>query len=172
MEYQQYSNSRLQGPAQPRAGPTHRGFIEPVRYKTRMCRHFETTGHCPYYPRCAFAHGPEDMRTVAVNANDGITHISRLREYQDNTCTSVVSGQGPEGAFIPGCQCPTCCIAPPAIPPPAPVYVQRAPQCYVPMSYAGTSIPEAYPVMSVQARAVPRRVPVNMTNQCHRPYDA
>ena len=31
MEYQQYSNSRFQGPAQPRAGPTGRGFIEPVR---------------------------------------------------------------------------------------------------------------------------------------------
>ena len=126
MQYQQYSNSRIQGPAMPgfiRAGPSRRGHIEPVRYKTRMCRHFETTGHCPYYPRCAFAHGPEDMRTVAVNANDGITHISRLREYQDNTCTSVVNypcggcsgqvrGGGPghssEYPHYPGCQGPGC----------------------------------------------------------------
>jgi len=34
------------------------------RYKTSMCRHFETTGFCHLGERCHFAHGPQELRTV------------------------------------------------------------------------------------------------------------
>jgi hypothetical protein len=125
MDTQSHATTRKQYASAPR-----RRFIEPVRYKTRMCRHYETTGQCPYYPRCAFAHGPMDMRSVATNANQGITHISRLREFQDRLCASQdyagatspdpypvevdqcppppVEGVPSDGTYIPGCQCPEC----------------------------------------------------------------
>eukprot|EP00760_Papus_ankaliazontas_P029530 PhM_4_TR427/c4_g1_i1/m.14902 len=57
--------------------------IEPVRFKTRMCRHFLEKGSCPFAPRCAFAHSEEEMRTVQTNASEGLTHLSKLKEYQD-----------------------------------------------------------------------------------------
>jgi len=30
-------------------------------YKTRLCQSFEKTGQCPYYEKCQFAHGKEEM---------------------------------------------------------------------------------------------------------------
>jgi len=56
--------------------------IEPVRFKTRMCKHWERDGYCPYAPKCAFAHGPEDMRSIEINAQAGITRLSRLKALQ------------------------------------------------------------------------------------------
>eukprot|EP00759_Apiculatamorpha_spiralis_P034012 PhF_6_TR35098/c0_g1_i1/m.51152 len=81
-----------------------RRFIEPVRYKTRMCRHWETTGHCPFAPRCAFAHGNEELRTVTMNAEEGLLHLSKLREYQERSIggcqASMESGLA--------CECEEC----------------------------------------------------------------
>ncbi|KAJ1481527.1 hypothetical protein T484DRAFT_1577591, partial [Baffinella frigidus] len=34
-------------------------------YKTRVCAYFQTTGACHFGERCNFAHGSEDLRTVA-----------------------------------------------------------------------------------------------------------
>ncbi len=34
------------------------------RYKTTLCRHWETTGTCTMGPRCHFAHGIDDKRSV------------------------------------------------------------------------------------------------------------
>ncbi|KAL1921850.1 uncharacterized protein VTP21DRAFT_10492 [Calcarisporiella thermophila] len=31
-------------------------------YKTRLCERFETEGHCPYGPKCTFAHGTAELR--------------------------------------------------------------------------------------------------------------
>ena len=56
--------------------------IEAVRYKTRMCKHLEQTGNCPFGAKCAFAHNDEELRSVEGNAADGIVDIRRLRQYQ------------------------------------------------------------------------------------------
>lgn len=34
------------------------------KYKTSMCRHFETTGTCHLGDRCHFAHGIHELRNV------------------------------------------------------------------------------------------------------------
>ena len=34
------------------------------RYKTELCRQFDEHGACWYGPRCQFAHGPAELRTV------------------------------------------------------------------------------------------------------------
>ena len=33
-----------------------------VRYKTMMCKHYNTTQGCSYGEKCQFAHGPQDLR--------------------------------------------------------------------------------------------------------------
>jgi len=97
--------------------------IEPVRFKTRMCKHWERTGHCPYAPKCAFAHGPEDMRSIEINASNGITRLSRLKALQ----TRMAREQYPQVGTTCDLQCSdphdslyTCmaCLVPPPPPPP------------------------------------------------------
>lgn len=41
--------------------------VDPRKYKTRMCRNWETKGHCPYEHTCCFAHGPDEMRDLTSN---------------------------------------------------------------------------------------------------------
>ncbi len=36
-----------------------------------MCAHFQSTGACPFGPRCVFAHGPEELRANANPAAGG-----------------------------------------------------------------------------------------------------
>jgi hypothetical protein len=33
------------------------------RFKTMLCRHFETSKGCMHKDKCQFAHGPEDLRS-------------------------------------------------------------------------------------------------------------
>ena len=35
---------------------------DPVRYKTALCKNWQESGHCPYGPRCQFAHGDHEVR--------------------------------------------------------------------------------------------------------------
>eukprot|EP00669_Euglena_mutabilis_P002821 TRINITY_DN1356_c0_g1_i4.p1 TRINITY_DN1356_c0_g1~~TRINITY_DN1356_c0_g1_i4.p1 ORF type:complete len:647 (-),score=119.45 TRINITY_DN1356_c0_g1_i4:277-2175(-) len=41
--------------------------VDPRKYKTRMCRNWETKGHCPYEHTCCFAHGPDELRDLTTN---------------------------------------------------------------------------------------------------------
>lgn len=49
--------------------------LDPIRYKTKMCKNWQQFGKCPYGPRCLFAHGPRDMRSCSSNI-DVITTAS------------------------------------------------------------------------------------------------
>eukprot|EP00760_Papus_ankaliazontas_P004852 PhM_4_TR12212/c0_g1_i1/m.29186 len=62
---------------------SHQGRVEPLRFRTTICRHYRATGFCPYAPRCLFAHGDHELRSTNTNTTDGITDLSRLREAQD-----------------------------------------------------------------------------------------
>jgi hypothetical protein len=37
------------------------GGQNPTKYKTMLCRHFETTKGCMHKDKCQFAHGIEDL---------------------------------------------------------------------------------------------------------------
>lgn len=42
--------------------------LDPIRYKTQMCKNWVDHGKCPYGPRCLFAHGRKDLRTPDDNS--------------------------------------------------------------------------------------------------------
>lgn len=53
-----------------RRGPPERDdglseSIDPAKYKTRMCQAFMLGSTCAFGPRCAFAHGPQELRHSA-----------------------------------------------------------------------------------------------------------
>ena len=35
------------------------------KYKTSLCRYWETGANCPLGPRCHYAHGKEELRNLA-----------------------------------------------------------------------------------------------------------
>ena len=39
------------------------------KYKTELCKKFQSTGFCPYGNKCRFAHGKEELITKIQNAN-------------------------------------------------------------------------------------------------------
>ena len=39
------------------------------KYKTELCKKFQSTGFCPYGNKCRFAHGKEELITKIHNAN-------------------------------------------------------------------------------------------------------
>lgn len=43
--------------------------LDPVRYKTKLCKNWQQQEKCPYGPRCLFAHGTKEMRTYSVNSS-------------------------------------------------------------------------------------------------------
>jgi hypothetical protein len=56
-------------------------------YKTRMCAHFETTGACHFGDRCNFAHGGEELRSVA----EMVSVSGRKSDSTDSDTTSMCS---------------------------------------------------------------------------------
>ena len=44
-------------------------FNPSEKYKTELCKKFESTGFCPYGNKCQFAHGKEELITKIQNAN-------------------------------------------------------------------------------------------------------
>lgn len=50
--------------------------LDPVRYKTKMCKNWQMLEKCPYGPRCLFAHGAKEMRTYNLNHNAISTAVS------------------------------------------------------------------------------------------------
>mmetsp|Transcript_7979 Transcript_7979/g.18503 ORF Transcript_7979/g.18503 Transcript_7979/m.18503 type:complete len:439 (-) Transcript_7979:183-1499(-) len=55
-------------------------------YKTRVCAYFQTTGACHFGERCNFAHGSEDLRTVAEPVSG-----RRSSDVADSDTTSICS---------------------------------------------------------------------------------
>lgn len=47
--------------------PEDNPAIDPVRYKTKMCKNWQQFEKCPYGPRCLFAHGNKEMRSYTLN---------------------------------------------------------------------------------------------------------
>jgi hypothetical protein len=58
--------------------------LDPVRYKTKMCKNWQQSEKCPYGPRCLFAHGAKEMRSYSVNST---------------AITSACSSSSPERQF-------------------------------------------------------------------------
>lgn len=52
-----------------------------IRFKTELCRSFETEHHCPYEGKCVFAHGASDLRTPEQNEADGLITDTAIRGW-------------------------------------------------------------------------------------------
>lgn len=65
--------------------PEDKDALDPVRYKTKMCKNWAQQDKCPYGPRCLFAHGPKEMRSYTVNqsaiTNAGVTASPERQFY-------------------------------------------------------------------------------------------
>ena len=89
--------------------------IDPLRYRTKMCRNFMNDGACPFQGRCVFAHTEEDLRTTEDNRVGGITTEEALRETQSRmqqlwlqnqrVVTVTNNKQSPTS-----CQCAQCMV--------------------------------------------------------------
>eukprot|EP00996_Jenningsia_fusiforme_P002205 NODE_3041_length_1062_cov_20.213228_g2792_i0.p1 GENE.NODE_3041_length_1062_cov_20.213228_g2792_i0~~NODE_3041_length_1062_cov_20.213228_g2792_i0.p1 ORF type:complete len:255 (-),score=32.46 NODE_3041_length_1062_cov_20.213228_g2792_i0:296-970(-) len=45
-----------------------KALVDPVRYKTKLCRNFKLKGSCRFSFTCCFAHGQSDLRRASQNA--------------------------------------------------------------------------------------------------------
>jgi hypothetical protein len=63
---QQHQNAAKRTAA-PGVSEEEKQAVDPRKYKTRMCRNWETKGHCPYEHTCCFAHGPDEIRDLTSN---------------------------------------------------------------------------------------------------------
>lgn len=48
------------------------------KYKTELCKTYSETGHCPYYYKCQYAHGPEELKF----------HQDKRKSYRTKRCKS------------------------------------------------------------------------------------
>jgi len=55
-----------------------RGEIDPIKFKTSMCQYRMRGEVCPYEPNCAFAHSPDELRTVHDNASAGVSSVNSM----------------------------------------------------------------------------------------------
>ena len=69
--------------------------LDPVRYKTTMCKNWQQHEKCPYGPRCLFAHGIKEMRTSSHNSH--VIHTACNSEAPDQQVYAL--GHFP--AFMP-----------------------------------------------------------------------
>jgi hypothetical protein len=57
--------------------------INPSKYKTVLCKHFDSEKGCSYKDNCQFAHGIEELKTstnVLILYNNIILEFSRLKQ--------------------------------------------------------------------------------------------
>ncbi|KAJ9079677.1 hypothetical protein DSO57_1032984 [Entomophthora muscae] len=107
-------------------------------FKTEMCTSFNAIGHCRYGNKCKFAHGPEEIRTIA-----------RHPKYKTQLCRS----------FFEGRDCPygkRCC------------YLHHSPSDYIGYTIPELSplIPDPvhrFPILSYSSKALPFQ-PVNFNS--------
>ena len=67
--------------------------LDPVRYKTKMCKNWSQQSKCPYGPRCLFAHGPKEMRTyngnqTAISSAGTSTYVAQIVIIRICLCAS------------------------------------------------------------------------------------
>ena len=46
------------------------------KYKTELCKKFQSTGHCPYGYKCRFAHGKQELITKQQGKNYKKGHVN------------------------------------------------------------------------------------------------
>ena len=44
--------------------------INLCKYKTEMCKNYSEVGYCPYYSKCQFAHGWEELHSLSSSKNE------------------------------------------------------------------------------------------------------
>ena len=50
-----------------------------VKYKTEICKNWETTGHCEFSSSCSFAHGPHELKQKTdVHKNYKTKHCKKF----------------------------------------------------------------------------------------------
>jgi hypothetical protein len=64
------------------AESSQRTTVLAERFKTKLCRNWVTSGHCPYEQRCMFAHGDDELRSREWNVRDGLTTETAIKEFQ------------------------------------------------------------------------------------------
>jgi len=52
------------------------------RFKTRLCKSYRKSGECPYFHRCMFAHGKDDIRTTEQNVAAGLVTENAVKAWQ------------------------------------------------------------------------------------------
>jgi hypothetical protein len=85
------------GGGEKRSGSDDKAAVDPRKYKTRMCRNFEETGHCPYEHTCCFAHGDEELRSVTDNHK----LLASIGYFSNVILLAMTNGQKP--ALPPHC---------------------------------------------------------------------
>jgi len=54
-------NNNQQGGKGPRSKKKTTGPVHNSRYKAKLCKNWTKTGNCPYYEKCQFAHGTQEL---------------------------------------------------------------------------------------------------------------
>ena len=60
------------------------------RFKTRLCKSYRKSGECPYFHRCMFAHGKDDIRTTEQNVAAGLVTENAVKAWGAPAPTSDV----------------------------------------------------------------------------------
>ena len=64
------------------------GGTDPTKYKTAICRNWETTGTCNFRG-CTFAHGREELRPIRSSTmNEHVSGVTELKPGKPNTSLS------------------------------------------------------------------------------------
>ena len=79
-------------------GRAAHGEVKPSKFKTSMCQFFLSGSECPYAPRCAFAHGPDELRTEEENISS-LIGISTTTGRSLNT-TPQTADKEQQAAYI------------------------------------------------------------------------
>jgi len=59
--------------------PKKKAAVDDEKYKTELCKKFESTGFCPYNKKCKFAHGKEEL-------NEKL--LANKRRYKSKKCNN------------------------------------------------------------------------------------
>jgi hypothetical protein len=76
------------------------GNIDPARYKTSLCHHFQLTRTCPFGQRCVFAHGEWELRNLPSTKSPNTTTKALSPAATGGMMTSAITPTV--------CSCPSC----------------------------------------------------------------
>lgn len=78
-------------------------IIDPEKYKTTLCKTWAKQGSCPYYHKCQFAHGEEELRT---RPNQKARLASRWASQKSAPARDVSSRRGSTPPICSPCSSP------------------------------------------------------------------